>query len=154
MKKYLLLFIIAGFMVSCGKTTKEEKTLENQVQVEQEIQEVDVVEETKEILENLDLENVEVESQYIDFEVETLEKYIDSGITEINVAPFSKGIDILLTTSKKDFSQEDFNEISKILVETFKENYGIDKELEIGVSLDYRENPNVNVTPLYNIKLK
>lgn len=130
MKKYLFLLMISGLLISCNNvsTEKNEKAY--------------VVEEST------------LENKYTTFEKENLEKYGDLGVTGVEVAPYSKGIDILFTTNQKDFTKENFDKIAEECVKRFKESYGFGEEMEIGVSLDYQPTPEENVISLFNTKLK
>lgn len=92
---------------------------------------------------------MEEKSIYKEFEEENLIKYIGDGIIDIVVAPYSKGIDILFTTDTKDFSKEKFEGIAKEVVKNFKENFDIDENLEIGVSLDYQLDPSENAENIF-----
>lgn len=126
MKKYLFLLMISGLLISCGNVGEAEEKTSETTYVE-----------------------VEEKSIYKEFEEENLIKYIGDGIIDIVVAPYSKGIDILFTTDTKDFSKEKFEGIAKEVVKNFKENFDIDENLEIGVSLDYQPDPNENAENIF-----
>lgn len=126
MKKYLFLLMISGLLISCGNVGEAEEKTSETTYVE-----------------------VEEKSIYKEFEEENLIKYIGDGIIDIVVAPYSKGIDILFTTDTKDFSKEKFEGIAKEVVKNFKENFDIDENLEIGVSLDYQPDPSENAENIF-----
>lgn len=94
------------------------------------------------------------EIQYNRFELENLTQYGDSGIINVEVAPYSKGIDILLTTDREDFSRENFDVISQDIVKKFKSSYGFESDLEIGVVLYYQPDPNEDVKMLFETTIK
>ena len=128
MKKYLFLLMISGLLISCSNNYVESGRDNYSIE--------ESVEKTTE------------ESNYTIFEMEILEKYRDFGITDVKIAPYSKGIDIIFTTDKKDFLKEDFDKLSQESVNSFKEGYGVEEK--VGVSLDYQPTPDVDAISLFN----
>lgn len=130
MKKYLFLLMISGLLISCNNVSTEKN-------------EKDYV-----------AEESTLESKYVTFEKESLEKYIELGVTKVEVAPYSKGIDILFTTNQKDFTKENFDKMAEESVKKFKESYGFGQNIEIGVFLDFHPTPEEDAISLFNAKLK
>lgn len=128
MKKYIFLLLISGIMVGCSNIVEEKKI--NNYKVEESL------------------------SEYSSFEKESLNKYSAIGITDVEVAPYSKGIDILFTTDRKEFSKEEFENMSKERVAQFKQQYKLSQDMKIGVSLDYRKTPQEDVVSLFTADLK
>lgn len=126
MKKYLFLLMVSGLLIGCSNLYPEEGKSDY-------------------VLEEI---------QYNRFELENLTQYGDSGIINVEVAPYSKGIDILLTTDKEDFSKEDFDVISQDIVKKFKNNYGFESDLEVGVVLYYQPDPNEDAKMLFETTIK
>lgn len=59
-------------------------------------------------------------NKYTKFEKESLEKYGELGVTKVEVALYSKGIDILFTTNQKDFTKENFDKMAEESVKNLK----------------------------------
>ena len=172
MKKYLaMLSILTLLLASCNNETKEAKNEAAPQQVEQtteagesqnEKEEVEqtqeqVQEETGEVGEtgeNEDEAYVE-ESEYASFEKSMLDLYSGEGITNIMVAPYAKGVDIIFNVDNKNMTKEEFNNIAKEVVKELKNNFDyIDKDLKIGCSLEYQPDPNENAEVLMTADVK
>lgn len=172
MKKYLaILSVLTLLLASCNNETKEAKNEVAPQQVEQtteagasqnEKEEVEqtqeqVQEETGEVEEtgeNEDEAYVE-ESEYASFEKSMLDLYSGEGITNIMVAPYAKGVDIIFNVDNKNMTKEEFNNIAKEVVKELKNNFDyIDKDLKIGCSLEYQPDPNENAEVLMTADVK
>ncbi|MBR8700467.1 hypothetical protein IX317_001950 [Fusobacterium sp. DD29] len=172
MKKYLaILSVLTLLLASCNNETKEAKNEAAPQQVEQtteagasqnEKEEVEqtqeqVQEETGEVGEtgeNEDEAYVE-ESEYASFEKSMLDLYSGEGITNIMVAPYAKGVDIIFNVDNKNMTKEEFNNIAKEVVKELKNNFDyIDKDLKIGCSLEYQPDPNENAEVLMTADVK
>lgn len=172
MKKYLaILSVLTLLLASCNNETKEAKNEVAPQQVEQtteagasqnEKEEVEqtqeqVEEETGEVGEtgeNEDEAYVE-ESEYASFEKSMLDLYSGEGITNIMVAPYAKGVDIIFNVDNKNMTKEEFNNIAKEVVKELKNNFDyIDKDLKIGCSLEYQPDPNENAEVLMTADVK
>lgn len=172
MKKYLaILSVLTLLLASCNNETKEAKNEAAPQQVEQtteagasqnEKEEVEqtqeqVQEETGEVGEtgeNEDEAYVE-ESENASFEKSMLDLYSGEGITNIMVAPYAKGVDIIFNVDNKNMTKEEFNNIAKEVVKELKNNFDyIDKDLKIGCSLEYQPDPNENAEVLMTADVK
>ena len=172
MKKYLaILSVLTLLLASCNNETKEAKNEAAPQQVEQtteagasqnEKEEVEqtqeqVQEETGEVEEtgeNEDEAYVE-ESEYASFEKSMLDLYSGEGITNIMVAPYAKGVDIIFNVDNKNMTKEEFNNIAKEVVKELKNNFDyIDKDLKIGCRLEYQPDPNENAEVLMTADVK
>lgn len=175
MKKYLaILSVLTLLLASCNNETKEAKNEAAPQQVEQtteagasqnEKEEVEQTQEqvqeetgevgeTEETGENEDEAYVE-ESEYASFEKSMLDLYSGEGITNIMVAPYAKGVDIIFNVDNKNMTKEEFNNIAKEVVKELKNNFDyIDKDLKIGCSLEYQPDPNENAEVLMTADVK
>ena len=172
MKKYLaMLSILTLLLASCNNETKEAKNEAAPQQVEQTAEagasqnEKEEVEQTQEQVEEETGETAESgenedeayveESEYASFEKSMLDLYSGEGITNIMVAPYAKGVDIIFNVDNKNMTKEEFNNIAKEVVKELKNNFDyIDKDLKIGCSLEYQPDPNENAEVLMTADVK
>ncbi|WP_410207445.1 DUF6981 domain-containing protein [Fusobacterium sp.] len=97
----------------------------------------------------------EEESEYIAFEKNMTDLFKEKGITDIMVAPYSKGIDVIFHVDNKDMTKDQFVSIAKEVVTELKNNFDyIDKELPIGCSLEYQPDPNQDTEILITEDIK
>mgnify|MGYP001190180418 CR=1 FL=1 len=97
----------------------------------------------------------EEESEYATFEKNMTELYKNEGITDIIVAPYAKGIDIIFHVDNKNMTKDTFTAIAKEVVKQLKDNFDyLDKDLPIGCSLEYQPDPNQDTQVLMTEDVK
>lgn len=143
MKKLLVLGSLLVLLAACEN--KENTMNEDKNNVKQEIVQEEITPEVQQkeaAIEEIDPNVVEMkEGEYSAFETEYTNKYSEEKITDVRVAPYSKGIDILMITDDENFSQENFYKIAEDIVQNFKNKFGFSDESEISVSLDFQPTP-------------
>lgn len=97
----------------------------------------------------------EEESEYATFEKNMTELYKNEGITDVIVAPYAKGIDIIFHVDNKNMTKDTFTAIAKEVVKQLKDNFDyLDKDLPIGCSLEYQPDPNQDTQVLMTEDVK
>lgn len=147
MKKLFTVFAITILAFSCSskKTSEETKTNVNKIkEVTSKI--------TEKVNEKVEEAGEEL-GEYAGFIKEAKEYLKPYSITDVFVAPYSKGIDIILTTDKKDLKKDKFMEIAKNLVSKFKKETGLNNA-KMGVALEYQPDPKENAEQLYGVDVK
>ena len=97
----------------------------------------------------------EEENEYATFEKNMAELYKNEGITDIVVAPYAKGIDIIFHVDNKNMGKDTFAAISKEVVKQLKDNFDyLDKDLPVGCSLEYQPDPNQDTEVLITEDVK
>lgn len=95
------------------------------------------------------------ESEYATFEKNMAELYKNEGITDVIVAPYAKGIDIIFHVDNKNMTKDTFTAIAKEVVKQLKDNFDyLDKDLPIGCSLEYQPDPNQDTQVLMTEDVK
>lgn len=148
--KLTLLAALLALFISCSNEKSDAQTTqETTVATQTETTENKEAVETEVVSEKKDIAEVE---DFTDFQDKILKEYADLDITSFEVSKYAKGIELLFTTTNKDFPKDKFIEMSKHCVEELKNTYVVDETLTIPAAISYQKDSESNAVALYNFE--
>lgn len=139
--KLILLTVLLVLFISCSSKKSDTATQENTVTTQTEITE------NKETFKKKNIAEVE---DFSDFQDKILKEYSKFDIINFEVSKYAKGMELLFTTTNKEFPKDKFIEISKHCLKELKNTYIIDESLSIPTYISYQKNSQSDAIFLYD----